>query len=123
MGQKSKDPTNTRTKKKKAEAWKLPQNEAEAKEERSMQREAEFYAREAKRGRKNKKIRSFREDTDTGGGVKNKKRKKSSFEDNIADTSKSNVKKFRHVANKKQNEDRRLAKKKGKPGKKMSSFK
>ena len=79
--------------------------------------------REAKRGRKSKKIRSFREETETSGGVKNKKRKKTSFEDNLVNTSKSSVKKFRHVANKKQNDDRRLAKKKGQHGKKKSSFK
>merc|ERR1711913_228399 len=98
---------------KKAEARKPPQNDAEAKESKSMQKEADFLIREAKRGRKSKKIRTFREEAETGGGVKNKIRKKTSFEDNLVNTSKSNVKKFRHVANKKQNDDRRLAKKKG----------
>jgi len=56
-----------------------------------------------------------------------KKSKKSSFETELVNTSSKSVKAFRHVANKKKNEDRRMNKKKmkgkTKPSNKKSSFK
>ena len=63
----------------------------------------------------------FNEDDDVGVGSKKKRGKKSSFDKELVNTSAKSVKAFRHVANKKKNEDRRLNKKKG--GKNKSSFK
>merc|ERR1712020_762628 len=48
-------------------------------------------------------------------GKSKKLKKKSSFESELVNTSDKSVKAFRHVANKKKNDDRRLQKK-GKPG-------
>merc|ERR1712059_166301 len=86
----------------------------EAREMKQLNNEADFVTRDAKRSRKAKKIRMFNEDSSGGKAPPAKKqKKKSSFETELTHTSDKSVKKFRHVANKQQNDNRREAKKKG----------
>ena len=118
LKEKLKDPTNTKRKMRKQVA--MPKDPEEAKAFREGQREYDFVNREAKRKRKLSKITVFNEDDDVGVGLKKKRGKKSSFDKELVNTSAKSVKAFRHVANKKKNEDRRLNKKKG--GKSKSSF-
>merc|ERR1712130_562060 len=79
-------------------------------EQREMTRIYDFTNRDAKRKRKLKKIRAIDEEDETVGKRKQKK-SKSSFESHIVNTSSKAVKEFRHVANKKKNDDKRLLKK------------
>jgi len=112
LKKKLKDPTFTKTKQKKKQELNL--DPEEAKEMKQVHREADFLVRQAKRKRKASKIRSFNEND--GAAPKSKKqKKKSSFEAELVNTSEKSVKAFRHVANKKKNDDRRMQKK-GKPG-------
>merc|ERR1712048_584125 len=76
----------------------------------------------AKRKRKLKKIRAVYDEDETVGTRKQKK-SKSSFESHIVNTSNKAVKEFRHVANKKKNDDRRLLKKTKNGKNNKSSFK
>jgi len=112
LKKKLKDPTYTKTKQKKKQETNL--DPAEAMEMKKLHREADFIARQSKRKRKEKKIRSFNE-SDSVAPKSKKQKKKSSFESELVNTSDKSVKAFRHVANKKKNDDRRLQKK-GKPG-------
>merc|ERR1712059_117417 len=119
-----KDPTFTKQKAKK-KAEKNIIDPEEAREMKQLNNEADFVTRDAKRSRKAKKIRMFNEDSSGGKAPPAKKqKKKSSFETELTHTSDKSVKKFRHVANKQQNDNRREAKKKGgqkgKKGKKSS---
>merc|ERR1712203_806030 len=116
LKQQQKDPTCTKRKMKK----KASQNGDP--EQRESLREYDFTNREAKRARKQKRIRVFNEDDEDVGQTK-KKKSKSSFESHIVNTSTKSVKAFRHVANKKQNDDKRLLKKSNKGKNKKSSFK
>jgi len=131
LKKKLKDPTFTKTKQKKKQEMNL--DPAEAKEMKKMWNEADYIARQSKNKRKAKKIRSFIDD-DSGAPMSKKQKKKSSFESELVNTSEKSVKAFRHVANKKKNDDRRMQKKGrptggkpggksgGKPGGKKSSF-
>merc|ERR1712096_502384 len=92
-----KDPTFTKTKEKK-----------------QIHQEAGYITRQCKNKRKQKKLRVFNEEDD-GPTASKKQKKKSSFESEIVNTSTKSVKAFRHVANKKKNDDRRMSKK-GRPG-------
>jgi len=112
LKKKLKDPTYTKTKQKKKQEQNL--DPAEAKEMKKIHQEADFITRQCKRKRKEKKIRSFNED-DGSIPLSKKQKKKSSFESELVNTSEKSVKAFRHVANKKKSDDRRLQKK-GKPG-------
>jgi len=112
LKKKLKDPTYTKTKQKKKQEQNL--DPSEAKEMKKIHQEADFITRQCKRKRKEKKIRSFNED-DASVPLSKKQKKKSSFESELVNTSEKSVKAFRHVANKKKNDDRRLQKK-GKPG-------
>jgi len=123
-----KDPTNTKKKmKKKQERQYLEETKdpAERREIKKSLNEADYLTREAKKRRKPKKITVFDEENELPSKVK--KSKKSSFETELVNTSSKSVKAFRHVANKKKNEDRRMNKKKmkgkTKPSNKKSSFK
>ena len=122
LRQQRKDPTNTKTKQKKKNEKILSKDPAEAKEMRKLQNEADYITRQAKAKRKLTKLRVVKDDDHT---PNNKKRKgnKSSFDDALVNTSTQNVKKFRHIANQKKNEDRRNAKKKGNVKSSKSSFK
>merc|ERR1711915_769134 len=91
----------------------MTDNSEEAKEMKRLNQEGLFMQREIKRNRKLKKIRVFNEDTSAVKATKAKKESKSSFESDLANVSGKAVKKFRHVANQKKNEDRRLSKKQG----------
>jgi len=117
LKKKLKDPTFTKTKQKKKQAMEV--DPAEAKEMKQMWNEAEYITRQSKAKRKAKKIRSFIDD-DSGAPMSKKQKKKSSFESELVNTSEKSVKAFRHVANKKKNDDRRMQKKGrpsgGKPG-------
>merc|ERR1711915_1169726 len=117
LKEKLKDPTNTKRKMRKQIA--MPKDPEEAKAFKEGQREYDFVNREAKRKRKLSKITVFNEDDDVGVRSKKKRGKKSSFDQELVNTSAKSVKAFRHVENK--NEDRRNNKKKG--GKNKSSFK
>jgi len=122
LKKKLKDPTFTKRKQKKKQELSL--DPAEAKEMKKVQQEGDYIVRESKRKRKLKKVRVFNEDSNNGASVSKKQKKKSSFEAELVNTSNKSVKAFRHVANKKKNEDKRL-KKKGKPNSKQgkkSSF-
>ena len=121
LKQQMKDPTNTKRKMKKKSETMKPQDPAQAKEMKKFQNDADFITREAKRKRKLSKIRSFNEDDTVPVSFK-KKSKKSSFDSELTNTSTKNVKKFRHVANKKKSDDRR-SQRKGKNVKSKSSFK
>jgi len=112
LKKKLKDPTYTKTKQKKKQETNL--DPAEAMEMKKLHREADFITRQSKRKRKEKKIRSF-DENDSVAPKSKKLKKKSSFESELVNTSDKSVKAFRHVANKKKNDDRRLQKK-GKPG-------
>ena len=123
-----KDPTNTKKKmKKKQERQYLEETKdpAERREIKKSLNEADYIARNAKKRRKPQKITVFDEENELPS--KAKKSKKSSFETELVNTSAKSVKAFRHVANKKKNEDRRMNKKKmkgkPKPSNKKSSFK
>merc|ERR1712130_21850 len=100
----------------------VPKNPEEAKEFKTQMREADFLTRQAKRKRKLSKIRAIDDDDMNSKGPKQKKVKKSSFDSELVNTSAKSVKAFRHVANKKKNEDRRQSKK-NKKMKNKSSFK
>merc|ERR1719508_103192 len=113
---KSRDPTDTKTKKKKRDAIRTPHRPEEAEDMKKMEKEADYYARDAKRKRKNKKIRSFNDNDGNKESMKAVKRKKSSFEDNLVNTSQKSVKSFRHVANKHRSDERRESKKGGRGG-------
>ena len=98
---------------------------------RQFQNEADYIARQAKKGRRQKRIRMFNERDDAGGslgkGGGRKRSGASSFEDGLVNTSAKSVKRLRHVANKKIVDERRAARKKGKNvgkgrGKSKSSF-
>merc|ERR1712113_929671 len=115
MGQK--DPTCTKRKMRKKEA-----NKVVDPEQREAQRIYDYTNRDAKRKRKLKKIRVIDEE-DENVGSKKKKKSNSSFESHIVDTSSKAVKGFRHVANKKKNDDKRLLKKSKNGKNKKSSFK
>jgi len=116
LKQQKKDPTCTKRKlKKKA-------SQAVDPETREANRIYDFTNREAKRSRQQKRIRVFNEEDENVGKAK-KKKSKSSFESHIVNTSSKSVKAFRHVANKKQNDDKRLLKKSNKGKNKKSSFK
>ena len=115
LKQKQKDPTCTKRKMRKKEA-----NKVVDPEQREALRMYDYTNRDAKRKRKLKKIRVIDEE-DENVGPKKKKKSKSSFESHIVDTSSKAVKGFRHVANKKKNDDKRLMKK-SKKGKNKSSF-
>jgi len=128
LKKKLKDPTFTKSKEKKLFAKKIKDldfDPAEAKLAKKLNDEADFVERQAKRKRKLTKIRSFVDD-DIAAPAAKKFKKKSSFESELVNTSEKSVKAFRHVANKKKNDDRRMKKKEGKSGKKggkKSSFK
>merc|ERR1711902_197472 len=91
-------------------------------EQKEAQNVYDFTNREAKRKRKLQKIRAIHEEDETVGKRKQKK-SKSSFESHIVNTSNKAVKEFRHVANKKKNDDKRLLKKSKNGKNKKSSFK
>jgi len=112
LKKKLKDPTFTKTKQKKKQELNL--DPEEAREMKQVHREADFLVRQAKRKRRETKIRTFNEN-DGGAPRSKKQKKKSSFEAELVNTSEKSVKAFRHVANKKKNDDRRMQKK-GKPG-------
>jgi len=112
LKKKLKDPTFTKTKQKKKQELNL--DPEEAREMKQVNREADFLVRQAKRKRRETKIRTFNEN-DGGAPRSKKQKKKSSFEAELVNTSEKSVKAFRHVANKKKNDDRRMQKK-GKPG-------
>merc|ERR1712215_441839 len=117
-----KDPTFTKKKQKRKQEIDL--DPAEAKEMNKINQEADYIVRQSKNKRKQKKLRVFNVDVN-GPTVPKKQKKKSSFESELVNTSAKSVKAFRHVANKKKSDDRRM-KKKGKPGGnfgKKSSFK
>lgn len=83
--------------------------------------EYEFISRESKRARKPKKMRTVHDpDLQGGGGAQRrgeggkKRRATSAFENEITNVRGSNVKKMRHAASARQNEQRRNGKKKGK---------
>ena len=120
LKEKLKDPTNTKKKMKKQ--MPVPKNPEEAKEFKTQMREADFLTRQAKRKRKLSKIRVIDDDDINSKGPKKKKGKKSSFDSELVNTSAKSVKAFRHVANKKKNEDRRQNRK-NKNVKNKSSFK
>jgi len=116
-----KDPTFTKQKAKKRKAV-AAMNPEEERENKQMMNEADYLTRQNKKAKRLKKIRVFNEES-TGPKVKQQKKSKSSFESELANVSSKSVKKFRHVANQKKNEDRRMAKKKGgKNFKSKSSF-
>jgi len=78
--------------------------------------EYEYCAREAKRARKPKRMRTVHDPDLQGGGAQKgvKKRKAASaFENEITNVKGTNVKKMRHAASARQNELRRSGKKKG----------
>merc|ERR550534_2319500 len=112
LKKKLKDPTFTKTKQKKKQELNL--DPEEAREMKQVNREADFLVRQAKRKRRETKIRTFNEN-DGAAPRSKKQKKKSSFEAELVNTSEKSVKAFRHVANKKKNDDRRMQKK-GKPG-------
>merc|ERR1719167_1090138 len=120
LKQQAKDPTNTKRKHKHKPV--APKDAAEAKEMKKMEYEAEYILREDKRKRRLKKIRAI-DDDDDNFAPKKKKSKKSSFDSELVNTSAKSVKAFRHVANKKQNDDRRQNKKNKFVKNKKSSFK
>merc|ERR1712058_149735 len=120
LKQQAKDPTNTKRKHKHKPV--APKDAAEAKEMKKMEYEAEYILREDKRNRRLKKIRAI-DDDDDNFAPKKKKSKKSSFDSELVNTSAKSVKAFRHVANKKQNDDRRQNKKNKFVKNKKSSFK
>merc|ERR1712029_1244958 len=120
LKQQAKDPTNTKRKHKHKPV--APKDAAEAKEMKKMEYEAEYILREDKRKRRLKKIRAIDDDDDKF-APKKKKSKKSSFDSELVNTSAKSVKAFRHVANKKQNDDRRQNKKNKFVKNKKSSFK
>merc|ERR1712226_1018752 len=115
LKKKLKDPTFTKQKQKRKAETNL--DPAEAREMKGINNEADYLARGAKRARQLKKIRTVIDDSgDIQSGKPKKQKKKSSFDTELTNTSEKSVKQFRHVANKRQNEDRRMNKKKGKGG-------
>merc|ERR1719445_2820075 len=108
LKQQQKDPTCTKRKMRKKAAKPVDPEQKEA------QNVYDFTNREAKRKlrkkRRLKKIRAI-DDDDDNIAPKKKKSKKSSFDSELVNTSAKSVKAFRHVANKKQNDDRRQNKK------------
>ena len=115
LKQQKKDPTCTKRKMRKKAA------QAVDPEQRESLREYDYTNRDAKRKRKLTKIRAI-EDEEEVVGKRKQKKSKSSFESHIVNTSSKAVKEFRHVANKKKNEDKRLLKKSNKGKNKKSSF-
>jgi len=122
LNKKMKDPTFTKQKQKKKQANQMGKNPEEDRETKMMMNEADYLSRVAKRSKRAKKMRVFNEDTPASKSGKALKKSKSSFESEIANVSEKSVKKFRHVANQKKNEDRRNAKKKGSGKGSKSSF-
>merc|ERR1712048_255159 len=116
LKQQQKDPTCTKRKMRKKNAQPVDP------EQKQMMREYDYTSRDAKRKRKLKKIRAVYDEDETVGTRKQKK-SKSSFESHIVNTSNKAVKEFRHVANKKKNDDRRLLKKTKNGKNNKSSFK
>merc|ERR1712179_339592 len=109
----NKDFTDTKKKNKKKKA----QNELNDLDDegKQMARDAAFQTREAKRKRKLSKIRTLidQEENPRSGNKPNSKKKQSIFEaDMLTKTSKKSVKKIRHQATSKINENKRLNKKK-----------
>merc|ERR1719193_2783261 len=117
LKKKLKDPTFTKQKqKRKAEMAGL--DPAEQKEREALNKEGDYIMREAKRARKLKKIRSVVELVEkVNNGKTKQKKKKSSFDAELTNTSSKSVKGFRHIANKKKSDDKRKVKQK-----KKSSF-
>merc|ERR1719357_456249 len=116
LKKKLKDPTFTKQKqKRKAEMAGL--DPAEQKEREALAKEGDYIMREAKRARKLKKIRSVVEPVEkVNSGKTKQKKKKSSFDAELTNTSSKSVKGFRHIANKRKSDDKRMMKKKPKGG-------
>merc|ERR1719228_1886541 len=90
---------------------------AEQREREALAKEGDYIMREAKRARKLKKIRSVVEPAEkVNGGKTKQKKKKSSFDAELTNTSSKSVKGFRHIANKRKSDDKRMMKKKPKGG-------
>merc|ERR1712012_1303832 len=83
---------------------------AEQKEREALAKEGDYIMREAKRARKLKKIRSVVEPAEKVNGGKTKQKKKSSFDAELTNTSSKSVKGFRHIANKRKSDDKRMMK-------------
>ncbi|TKR92157.1 hypothetical protein L596_006867 [Steinernema carpocapsae] len=80
--------------KKKQAAAKAKEQASKSAEDIKMEKIAAFQAREAKRGRRNKRLHAFEEGPSTNGPKA--KKKKSSFTSELTGVGKKSVKKFRH---------------------------